>query len=123
MASDDNHIDSEDAARLHATESARDGIVSIRSHDYDETEAALAADPIIRAMADEIANAGADVDTTGWSFTTAALSEYRHRGGQIGTHIGGPSAAIRLVLAERDKPRPDTVMAVRERVRKAATET
>lgn len=116
MASD-NHIDNEAprpdtvmairkrvteaAARQHASESADAGIVSIRSADYDETEAALAADPIIQAMAAEIPE---HFDTQGWSFTTAALHEYKARGGTIGSHIGGPAAAIRLVLAAEADP-------------------
>jgi hypothetical protein len=72
--------------------------IVIQAEQYGDTEAALAADPIIVGMAAGIPD---DVDLSGWSFTTNALAEYRERGGTIVTHIGGPAAAIRALVAAR----------------------
>lgn len=50
------------------------------------------ADPIIQAMAVEIPE-GADL--TSFEFISAAIREYRSRGGQPQTHLGGPAEAFR----------------------------
>ena len=80
----------------------------IQAADYDETERALAEDPIIVAMAAELVGVrqldrenpveGEGVDFESWSFMHGALDEYRKRGGTIASHIGGPAAAIRDLL-------------------------
>jgi hypothetical protein len=66
-------------------------MAAIVSSKYKEIESALAADPIIRQMAQEIP---AGIDMTSMAFMSAAGKEYRRRGGKISGHIGGPAAAI-----------------------------
>jgi hypothetical protein len=69
---------------------------------------ALALDPIIRAMAAQLVDAGVEPDDlcmgTGWprlSFQTNAADEYVFRGGRISSHHAGPAEAIVLVMRER----------------------
>jgi len=60
---------------------------------YSDVIAALMADPIIQAMASEIE--GVEADLKSFTFIGAAHREYRRRGGQEPTHVGGPAEAIR----------------------------
>lgn len=55
----------------------------------------LVNDPILGAMAREIPD-GFDLETH--EFMMGALREYRTRGGEVETHIGGPAEAIRQYL-------------------------
>ena len=78
-------------------------IVVIEDTSYGETRKALFVDPLITAMAVEIADAikaghltRADLDE--WSFTVAALRQYNERGGTVDTHIGGPAEVIRTII-------------------------
>lgn len=75
--------------------------VAIVSDDYRRTEEALYRDPIIRGMAqDPVLATLSPRELEGHEFMVAALREYQAQGGTIGTHIGGPAAAIRRLLAE-----------------------
>lgn len=80
------------------------GGVTIQAAHYGETEAALAADPIILGMAADIPADTAKTMLDGdpnWRFMQAALDTYKERGGEIPTHIGGPARAVQAVLRER----------------------
>jgi hypothetical protein len=72
----------------------------IEAGHYEEKRNELMADPIIQKMADEIPD-GAEVDYSAWGFISKALDEYKQRGGQIQTHIGGPAEAIRNIVRAR----------------------
>jgi hypothetical protein len=81
----------------------KSGMSVIQAAHYGETEAALADDPIIRAMAWEIPADTAATMLDGdpnWTFMQASLDEYKRRGGTIPTHIGGPARAVQAVLRE-----------------------
>lgn len=88
----------------------------IESNEYGETRKALKEDPIIQNMAAEIQrcmNLNAALaafthngtqrgtnegDGPTFNFMTRALDEYAKRGGNVGTHIGGPAEAILAIL-------------------------
>lgn len=82
----------------------------LRSKDYGETEARLAADPIVIAMAKGLANVPrselvhdtsdvTDTDVTPrFEFMQRANAEYRERGGTDGGHIGAVAHALLMVL-------------------------
>ena len=76
----------------------------MRDSHYDRVERFLALDPIIQQMAEEIVKArkggAGPYDLEDWYFIRGALGEYRARGGDIQTHIGGPAAAIRHIIKE-----------------------
>lgn len=75
--------------------------MTIQAAHYGETVEALKADPIIIQMAIEIEplNLPAE-ELRSWNFIQRALDIYKERGGQIGTHIGGPAEAIAKTLQE-----------------------
>lgn len=104
-------------------------MAAIEADHYREEEAALRADPIIKAMAAEIKeglDAGAvtmdefvhETGTPKHGFMGGAGAEYRKRGGEKGRSIGGPA---RAVLAELRELRVDeaevTALNATERVR------
>ncbi|WP_149264270.1 hypothetical protein [Actinomadura sp. K4S16] len=75
----------------------------IRSADYDETVAKLILDQIIQDMAKGLAKEPlSELEHEGGGarheFMMAALDEYKKRGGQIQTHIGGPAEALLKIL-------------------------
>jgi hypothetical protein len=78
--------------------------MSIEAEHYGQTRRALQADPIIGAMAAELRGMPAgqlvheESGTPRHEFMMGALREYQRRGGQIGTHIGGPAEAILALL-------------------------
>lgn len=77
--------------------------MAIEAAHYGETRKALAADPIIKDMAEGVRHITLDelVHPGGGArheFMMAALREYQGRGGEIGTHIGGPAEAILAIL-------------------------
>jgi hypothetical protein len=80
---------------------ANEAIV-IRAAHYDDTVEKLKADPIIVQMAHEMD--GYSLDELEWpsgprhEFMMATLHEYKSRGGEIGSHIGGPAEAILQLL-------------------------
>lgn len=85
---------------------------NIVANHYGETIKALMEDEHIKAMAEEIMTCGHppsemtnDDGDPKFSFMRKALDEYHARGGQIGTHIGGPAHAIIRILknAEQSK--------------------
>jgi hypothetical protein len=88
-------------------------ITGLRSKDYGETEARLAQDPIVIAMAkglagvprEELVHVDEDGDEGGarFEFMQSANAEYRERGGKDGGHIGAVANALLLVL-EADPP-------------------
>lgn len=85
----------------------------IKAAHYDETEAALALDPIVIAMAhglngvprSELVHIDEDGDEGGprFEFMQSANSEYRERGGLGGGHIGAVASAL-LKLHNPDAP-------------------
>lgn len=83
--------------------------MTIEAEHYGETRKALMADPIIRDMAEGVRDTLLkDIAWTNLAgqlepkheFMMAALREYGRRGGEIGTHIGGPAEAILALLNE-----------------------
>lgn len=72
----------------------------IKAKHYDANERILMTDPIIQDMAEELSDAdfATDAFLTSWAFTRGALQEYRDRGGEHASHIGGPAAAIRRII-------------------------
>lgn len=77
----------------------------LESDDYRKTREALKADPIIRDMAGGVRDHPLDElqhedGNPRWEFMSAALEEYKSRGGKIATHIGGPAEAILMILKE-----------------------
>lgn len=85
-----------------------DGGFAIEAGHYDETRAALKADPIIRDMVeglrgvalDELCHPGGGAR---FEFMAAALKEYQGRGGTVPVHIGGPAEALLALLREETK--------------------
>jgi hypothetical protein len=69
----------------------------MRAAHYDATERVLMTDPVIQDMAGAF-DGTQSVDFDSWDFIQAALKEYRRRGGDHQTHIGGPAAAIRRIV-------------------------
>jgi len=79
----------------------------IEAEHYGQTRKALKADPIIRDMAGGLAGVPMselvhEEGTPRHEFMMAALREYQARGGQIGTHIGGPAEALLELLREEN---------------------
>lgn len=78
--------------------------MTIKAAHYDATERVLMTDPVLQGMAQEIRDSVAggsrisDEDLESWFFIRQTLEEYRRRGGEHQTHIGGPAAAIRRLL-------------------------
>jgi hypothetical protein len=74
----------------------------IKASHYDATERVLMTDPVIQDMARELTEAdyANDAFLSSWAFTRGALEEYRARGGEHSSHIGGPAAAIRRIIAK-----------------------
>ena len=72
----------------------------IKASHYDANERILMTDPIIQDMAEELSDTdfATDAFLTSWAFTRGALQEYRDRGGEHASHIGGPAAAIRRII-------------------------
>lgn len=64
----------------------------MRAKHYTETVDRLAADPIVRAMAEELPPG---MDMEGLGFMLAAKDEYYRRGGADAGHVGGVAEAIR----------------------------
>lgn len=69
----------------------------IRAAHYDQTVAALKADPIIQGMAVSLPS---DV-VMDFGFTLAANAEYARRGGKISAHIGGVKEALAAIIEAR----------------------
>lgn len=65
--------------------------------DYQGEDAALAADPIIYAMASEVRTL-TSAERDSWNFMRAASDEYNRRGGRNDRTIGGPARAIAAIL-------------------------
>ena len=78
----------------------------IESAEYGETRRRLAADPIVRAMAEGVrheprSRMAHDSGTPRGEFMLAALREYDRRAGHpANCHIGGVAEAILMVLDE-----------------------
>lgn len=75
----------------------------IKAKHYDETEARMAKDPVIIAMAHGLANEpreklAHDDGTPRFEFMQAANKEYAARGGTDGGHIGAAARALLQVL-------------------------
>jgi hypothetical protein len=86
----------------------KENIMAIEASHYGETRKALAADPIIRAMADGVRHMtrpelAHEDGTPLYEFMSRASDEYHNRGGKIQTHIGGPAEAILIVLGEQQE--------------------
>lgn len=86
----------------------QDGPAVIEAEHYRTTRAALAADPIIVRMYEELpvplrmALATDTVPTADqWPLTRIALKTYGDRGGLIETHIGGPREALAIIAKRR----------------------
>lgn len=86
-------------------------MTSIVSAEYHQEYAALAADPIVQAMAvglaavplDEISWAGylpSEPRSPKHTFMMAALTEYKARGGTQSKTIGGVATALLRILAQ-----------------------
>lgn len=80
----------------------------IEANHYRETRVALAADPIIVGMYDELPAPlrlaladGSLPESERWPLMRRALTHYTECGGTIETHIGGPLEAIELIARMR----------------------
>ncbi len=71
-------------------------IVVIEGPRYSEARELLEADPIIKTMAREVIDSF--WSTFGSEMALVTLREYRSRGGEIETHIGGPFEAIHALI-------------------------
>ena len=77
--------------------------------EYREEQAALMADPVVRAMAvslrpsDIAAEFHFDSDTPRFGFMMASNAEYRSRGGQHSRSIGGVAHALAAIVRERGR--------------------
>jgi hypothetical protein len=83
--------------------------MTIEAAHYAETRQSLMQDPIIIQMAQEIReDPDMDLDTLlhaesgepHWGFMNAARHNYRKRGGEVESHIGGPAEAIVALLRD-----------------------
>lgn len=81
-----------------------DKIVVIEASHYQRVRDALAKDPVIVKMAEEVGTINDPEGMTHdgghprYSFMLWSLREYRARGGTIESHIGGPAEAILALL-------------------------
>ena len=73
----------------------------MRAKHYTEKVVELIEDNIIQDMTDECPNG---LNFKDFGFITGALAEYKKRGGNVETHIGGPAEAIEILKkTEKDE--------------------
>lgn len=84
----------------HSTHCPAHDTTIVQAGHYAATVRVLMTDPVIQDMAEELEAADYANPTflKSWAFTRGALEEYRARGGEHATHIGGPAAAIRRII-------------------------